>query len=260
MKSVFDLTTANALDEYLRAVACFRSFNLEEARALALSTMKYYKGNADERLALRAMQALEDRWYVSLKAGIPDYGVYDNNYYVSDIWACWVVYSRKSLKTLMPFLSFFHGVTSIADLGCGIGYTTAGLKELFPSAAVYGTQLEKTFQYEVAKGLGRERGFAVFPVVQPKTEFIFASEYFEHFEAPTAHLREVLAVAGPRYLVLVNSFGSLSIGHFSTYQHEGRSVPNYQMGRTFNDVLRRSGYKKVETGFWNNRPAVWERA
>ena len=31
------------------------------------------------------------------------------------------------------------------------------------------------------------------------------------------------------------------------------------VSRKFNAALREAGYTTIKTGFWNNRPAVWER-
>lgn len=48
----------------------------------------------------------------------------------------------------------------------------------------------------------------------------FASEYFEHHELPVKHLIELLEVSHPRLLVIANSFGARSIGHFDSYYDE----------------------------------------
>ena len=108
------------------------------------------------------------------------------------------------------------------------------------------------------------RGFTVVTDPQPETDFVFASEYFEHFQRPIEHLRDVLRVAEPKHLVIANAFGSKSIGHFDIYLDEenlfdSRQVLGASVGRLFNDVLRKNGYATVKTEFWNNRPAVWRR-
>ncbi len=147
-------------------------------------------------------------------------------------------------------------VKSVADLGCGIGYTTAALKELFPAATVYGTQILGTFQHNVAAEVGRRKGFAIYPEVTGPTDLIFASEYFEHFQRPIEHLLTVIETCRPKYLVIANSFGSHSIGHFDAYivgpDHEHlfeEAIPNTAIGRQFNDVLRNGGYQRMTTTF-----------
>jgi SAM-dependent methyltransferase len=229
---------------------------------------------------MTAGQALESRWYMSLKEGAPDYSVYDDEFFVGDIWACWTVYSRKYLRMMKSSFNNmlgrnltedFLGVRSIVDLGCGIGYTTAALKELFPAAAVYGTQLQNTFQYKVATEIGLKRQFDVYPQVMSQTDVIFASEYFEHFQRPIEHLLKVIQICQPKHFIIANSFGARSIGHFDIYLDERRihvdkveqlcdiSLTNIRIGRDFNAVLRNNGYTQLKTGFWNNRPAVWTR-
>lgn len=273
MTSIFYHYDKPSLRAYLQHAAEFKKFDQAEAYNLALAAMRYYRGDASQRGVLRSGQALEVRWYASLAAGEPDYSVYDDEFFVSDIWACWVVYSRKYLRHLIspstrhkltgeylqaPLVDSFEGVSSVADLGCGIGYTTAGLKELFPQADVYGTQVEG-FQFKVAEALGSERGFAVVPEVMRQTDLIFASEYFEHFQKPVDHLAEIIYVAEPKYLILASSFGAKSIGHFDEYYVGSVMVPNYLIGRIFNQTLRENGYAQVSTSLWNNRPAVFKK-
>lgn len=256
--SIFDKIGQKDLDEYLYAAGHFKAFDRDAIRALALSAIKYYKGDGDVREARRAMQLLEVRWYAALAEGRADYDVYDDEHFVADVWACWVAYSRKSVLAVKKFANHFVGVNRVADLGCGIGYTTAALKEIFPMAEVYGTQIAETFQFGVASLLGAERNFSMMPEVDGPTDLVFASEYFEHIQAPIEHAFEVIDRTLPKYLVIVNSFGARSVGHFNVYSHEGKPIHKDHIARYFNDAMRCVGYKKVETSFWNNRPAIWE--
>lgn len=268
--SIFDRTSPAALREYLEVVRLHARIDIEQAEALALAAVRYYKGAKVDRALLASGQALEARWYASLRAGVPDYAVYNEPYYLSDVWACWIVYSRKYLLGLASPKTRVRGTTiavadllansrSVVDLGCGFGYTTAGLKELFPQARVYGTNLAGTVQFKVASQFGRMRGFAIAPAIKPGTDLVFASEYFEHFQRPIEHLVEVLEVGRPKHLVLANAFAARSIGHFDTYLHHGAAIPGPFMGRAFNQELRRRGYRNLKTNLWNNRPAIWSR-
>lgn len=263
--SIFDEHDDVALLRYLRLARRFRTFDVDEAFRLALMTAAYYTGTAATRDHLRRAQTLEARWYASLAAGTPDYSVYDDDLFISDVWACWAIYSRKYLCALKAQCHLFHDVRSIADLGCGIGYTTAAWKELLPQTQVYGTQLSSSFQFQVAAAVGQARGFDVVETVQPETDLVFASEYFEHFERPITHLLDILRIARPKMLIVANAFGARSIGHFDTYLEPvscldeivDRSVANTTIGRRFNACLVDHGYEKVKTGFWNDRPAMW---
>ncbi len=279
MTSIFDEKDEAALLRYLQIAAKYKQFDVKQAKRLALAAIRYYKGDASQRAILTSGQALENQWYASLKAGDPDYSVYDHEFFVSDVWACWVVYSRKYLwnffRTTLGCSNLaqdlFRDAESVVDLGCGIGCTTAALKELFPAASVYGTQIEETFQFKVATAIGAERRFTITPLVHFQTDLVFASEYFEHFQRPIEHLLDILRVAKPKYLIIANSFGSHSVGHFDEYLDNRRvhvreveqivdvKLSNKTVGRDFNAVLRNCGYERVETGFWNNRPAVWKK-
>lgn len=210
---------------------------------------------------------LEARWYASLEAGAPDYRVYHERAFLRDLWFCWVGYSRRYLMMVSSprrdgrrLVDQLGDVGSVIDLGCGAGYTTAALKEMWPTARVIGTNLPGTPQYEVAAKLSRLHGFEVASRVEEHADLVFASEYFEHFEWPITHLREVLDCATPKALVIANSFGSRSTGHFPEYKDLDRTYSNKRIGRVFNSELRSRGYQKMETGFWNGRPTVWRKS
>lgn len=269
--SVFSKIKPSDLVEYLTLCKKYRpSFDVENATQIALASIKYYRGNEALREVLREGHALEKRWYDSLQKGKPDYSVYDDDYFISDVWSCWVLYSRKYLLAMTSPKALSTGQTpvsfisarSVIDLGCGFGYTTAALKELFPKANVFATNIEGTLQFKVAFEVGKRAGFIVRPniaAVGAQTDLVFASEYFEHIEDPIAHLEEILRVGRPRFLLLANAFGATAVGHFDVYKHGVQLVPGKQMGRLFNKTLRAHGYEQVKTNFWNNRPAFWAK-
>jgi cyclopropane fatty-acyl-phospholipid synthase-like methyltransferase len=84
-------------------------------------------------------------------------------------------------------------VNSIADLGCGIGYTTATLKEVF-NCRVTGTNIRDTKQYKVCEVLRKKVDFDLTDNIEEigNVDLVFASEYFEHFEKPVEHLKYVI--------------------------------------------------------------------
>lgn len=257
--ATFDVNDVSeiGLDQYLSLVNAITPVDKVLLRERALTTIRYYKGDDEARKQLRLHQTLEDAWYASLKAGKPDYSIYASEHFLTEAWACWVVYSRKYIRAMQKL--HLENVNRVVDLGCGIGYSTAALKSMFYKASVVGTQV-KGPQFQVAEAIGRLYTFLVVENVVDRADLIFASEYFEHFQRPVEHLEDVLAeTEDPRYLVIANSFGSTSIGHFNVYLHENKSYMNYQIGRVFNDVLRARGYEQVVTPFWNNRPNVWRK-
>lgn len=212
----------------------------------------------------------EAHWYASVDAGAPDWSVYAGDAYLAEAWVCWKIYSRKYLHELSKpggFLARLPVLSSIVDLGCGLGYTTAVLRELFPMArSVVGTNLPDTKQWAFATRLGKEYGFSLRSSLLGigGVDLVFASEYFEHFEEPLRHLRDVLTQLRPKILITANTFTGRSVGHFNRYlcpdtdqspvMFAGRDVSH-----RFNRMLRESGYAQVPVKHWNNRPTVWHR-
>jgi SAM-dependent methyltransferase len=231
---------------------------------IARATLRYLRAASGHRQSLRPLQQLEQRWYASLAAGAPDYAVYDTPEYLAELWACWVVYSRRYLRALrasQPVRDSLGEVRTIVDLGCGLGYTTAALRELYPDAVVVGTNLDDTLQTKFARTLAQRHAFAQLALeyVGAPVDLVFASEYFEHHAAPIAHLCEVLDQVQPRALLVANTFTARSIGHFDRYDVHGVLVEGLVAARAFTQTLQEAGYQQVDTGFWNGRPAYWTR-
>jgi hypothetical protein len=265
------ITTETIKREDLKAFVhlCAKHTAIDPQRffSLAEQALAYYKGNLKERVIFRSYQDIENRWYASLASGSPDYSVYSDPYMLAEVWACWVLYSRGYIKLIdKPDQTEFGSlrdalghVGSICDLGCGCGYTTAALKATFQLASVTGTQVPGSPQFEIASRIGSDSGFRVVAKIQGQADLIFASEYFEHFEAPVEHLREVLAIGKPRAMIIANAFGAKSVGHFDTYKDKGQDFTPSAISREFNSCLRAYGLRPVKTKFWNNRPRIWRK-
>lgn len=214
------------------------------------------------------IRSIERRWYESLKNNNPDYSVYSDPYYIGDIWSCWVMYSRKSLLSLkhpnslinQSVISYLSNVKNILDLGCGFGYTTAGLRELFPNSYnVIGTNIKNTFQYEISSDIGKKYNFSVMENYQDKIDMVFASEYFEHIERPIEHLYNIIKVNNPKFFIIANGFNGHAIGHFNYYKYLNHTLTNKEMSKFFLKCMRNFGYRKLDTKIWNNRPSVWQK-
>jgi hypothetical protein len=203
------------------------------------------------------LQHLFDAWYTP--ADEPAWWVYDEPVYLVEAFACWWVYSRKYVNELARS-THFDRVRSIADLGCGIGFSTAQLAAHFPRATVHSTQLD-SWQARIAERLGQGQ-FTIHtePVEREPVEMVFASEYFEHFPAPGDHLTEILNVWTPTHVVHASTFRNPSIGHFGEYRFGDDVLDGTATGRRFNQLLRDRGYGKVDTGWWNNRPTYYRLA
>jgi len=211
----------------------------------------------------------EDRWYASIQRGEPDYTIYDDDYAFTEMWVCWAVYSRNYLRTLLkPFVyPLVENVKTIADLGCGISYTTAGLKQLFPWSEVVGTNLEGTKQYDFCSAMGQSYGFKMASDIKGlgQVDLVFASEYFEHILAPITHLENILTTLCPKFLYIANSFNTCSVGHFDHYSMERSGtlkqdwLPASKLSSVFNKTLQDYGYTRLEIKAWNNKPALWAK-
>lgn len=215
------------------------------------------------------IQDLEDKWYFSLNGLSPAYSIYNHPYYLCDIWLCWLKYSRVGLRELnnprslngKSVVQYCGSPGVVLDLGCGFGYTSAALKELFPSARVIATNLKESYQYQVAERIGKQRGFEVREGIDglSNVDIVYASEYFEHLTRPVEHLHELITKVKPRTLFIANGFNGRAIGHFNHYQHLDKTLTAKEMNAFFYKSLKTMGYSKLKTKIWNNRPSVWIR-
>ena len=262
MSSIFDKTKDTDLMEYavrMRALSPF--LDEKEIFLNAKKLLKIYQG--DKKID-NPESILEARWYESLEKDSPDYSVYENKLFISNVWACWILYSRKYLLQVQKsalYESIKGRVRGVADLGCGFGYTTAALKEMFPGARCVGTNFKDSLQFKFAERITLERKFEVTSDLKriQHSDIVFASEYFEHIERPMEHLREVVTIANPKILIIANAFNTRATGHFISYRDGNEIIPGEKIGRAFNGELRRLGYKTIKCGFWNNRPMVWAK-
>ena len=271
--SIFSENTKAALQRIIDEWSSFADIDKFKAYELAVKSIAYYSADPDIRSQLRMFQDIENHWYKSLETGEPDYNVYDHPYILSDLWACWVKYSRNYLTLMLNekrgpqddyrnIVDHIGNIESVVDLGCGFGYTTAGLKEIFPSATVYGTNFPDGIQFVLASHFGEKYGFSVVDSVQTigdHIDLVFASEYFEHIPNAVEHVEDVINVCTPRVILYANTFTSKSIGHFPTYRYGDNLYDGRETSRMFGQSLKKLGYKQIKTRCWNNRPAYWRK-
>jgi 2-polyprenyl-3-methyl-5-hydroxy-6-metoxy-1,4-benzoquinol methylase len=244
-------------------------FNVDKQKSLKLinETIKYYNGNSDKRDELVHLQSMENQWYEGLNNNKIDYSVYDNEYYFTDLWSCWIIYSRKYLRALIKknnisdsisLTDLLFGCKNILDMGCGLGITTSCLKQMFPKCNVYGTNIKGTKQWDFCELMSSKYDFNMIENIDclKDIDIIFASEYFEHIERPLEHLKEVLNL-NPRVLILANAFNTRSIGHFYNYLDGNDIIHQENISKIFNNTIKENGYRKLKTKLWNNRPAIF---
>jgi len=256
--------TSEFLDRYFR---CFP--NRKIVRGSAESMIAAAKSNYDKA---PYQKYLCENWYKSLETGQPAFHLYGHGYYFTDVWVCWQMYSRKYVRSLVdgklkngrPIHPILRGkVSSILDIGCGLGYSTAALKQSFPSAKVFGLNLADTDQFKFNQYLSNFFDFkmvAELGEVGQEIDLLFASEYFEHIKNPFENFQEIFKFLKPKILVLANSFNTYSYGHFVTYETlDGGSIDQSKVSRKFNSFLAEFGYRNIKTKNWNNKPAIWVR-
>ena len=256
----------NVLDDLLERCNSVKAIDLEHIKKISIEAASG-KGLPQELIVIL------DQWYNSL-SGAPDYSVYGVDEYIAELWGCWKIYSKTHLRNIQKENSLFthsiasmhSGDTSIIDLGCGFAYTTAAIKQIFPNANVWGTNLDNTLQMSVAKTMAADYNFTMAgdcSEISQNMDLVFASEYFEHFERPIEHLDYVIDNIAPKAMLIANAFGTEAIGHFNKYQVKTHALFDWEWmdakttSRMFNDRVRKHGYKKVKTKLWNNRPSYW---
>lgn len=270
MKPISEQRDNSAMQQFFSRALAITGGDFVTACNLTHKALKYYSGSKLVRANLREYQDLEKRWYDSLAAKRPDYSVYDDEYILTELWTCWVLYSSKYLRAIRSPKSLdgrsivedMGNVRSAIDLGNGIGYTTATLKEIWPAAKVYGTNIATSRQWPVVTDMAHRYGFRMVQDVAGvghEVDLVFASEYFEHIENPVKHLVSILATLRPKYLIVANAFGAISLGHFNEYIYQDNFYTPKETSRLFNSTLREFGYEKVKTKLWNQRPAYYKK-
>jgi SAM-dependent methyltransferase len=256
------------LKEFLNDYSKICPIDIELANKMIKDDFKYYKEGGIESVSSK----LEKQWYESLEKSNPDYSVYSYMDYYVDVWCCWVMYSRSYIKVLQSNNTLLKYNTtksivdvlsteskSVIDLGCGVGYSTAGLKEIFPNNSVYGYNIGGTHQYKFNEFLANKYGFSMTDDYTKigQIDTVFASEYFEHFERPMEHLEHVVKTLNPTHLIIANSFNTKSIGHFIDYKHENEVINQKYISKRFNKRLKELGYVKLKPKIFNNKPSLF---
>lgn len=246
----------------------------QDAGNLIRECIEYYNHKSD--IMPKYLKFLMDKWYDSVKdvennkATEFNYSVYnDKFYFATDLWPCFVLYSRKYLMNIKKnqiIQSKIKDCKSIIDLGCGLGYSTGMLKQQYPDKEIIGTNLKDTLQYKFCKEMSKVYNFKIVEsehVINKNIDVVFASEYFEHiFDAPI-NIQRLVEAINPKFLLLASTFTQKSIGHFNYYRYRNyglkllQFIDNKKTPRVFNDTIKRLGYKPVKTGIWNNKPSFW---
>jgi SAM-dependent methyltransferase len=201
---------------------------------------------------------VDDKWYLS---GESDLSFYDSVEYLYIAYLCYKKYSRSFVLKSCNALEV-EGINSVLDVGAGLGATTLLCKKILNPKVIYYQNLGGS-QYEFAKSLFE--GFNVNMItslkeINQEIDLILCLELFEHVKTPFSFLEELMRF-NPRYIVVSNSFGSRSYGHYSTFLKGEEVIDRKRMGREFNREMRNYGYLIDDRclKFWNRRPTIWRK-
>lgn len=216
------------------------------------------------------LKELQEIWFKSLNDDKPDYSVYSKDDYINEAFYCWKTYSRRYLLMLKKYLQEenceieLNDISNVLDLGCGIGYTTVSLYNIFDKANITGTNVKDSTQFLVDT-IACENFDDRIKIVDEadtlyldKIDLVFASEFFEHLDHPIDLLISLIAIYKPKYFIIANTFTQPAIGYFKTYYFNNKAYSGRDISKLFNNILRANDYQKVDAGFWNNRPTIWK--
>lgn len=253
----------------------FDKIKNEDFKELVLIAKKYKKELNAKHLYKQWLvgspnvEALINKWLLSLENNSPDFSIYCDDAYLNDVFACWKNFSRKNLILIKRYFENKNKqkIKYVLDMGCGIGYTTLALSEIFPEAIIYGENLKDTLQYSVMKEVSaNNKNIKIvdeksFLTKVPKVDILICFEFFEHLQEPIDMMITLLEKYMPKYFIFANSFTTLhAAGHFSVYYYNGEEYTGKEISRLFNKIAKEKfGYVEVKTGFWNNRPKIYKK-
>lgn len=268
---LIDVKPSELLEHFLADYKClYPETDMNIARRYIKDGMRLATGTG----SCPYFENLTSEWYRLLDSqGIEAaYQLYNDEYYFTDIWCCFVVYSRRYLRNIVKssfpdgrsVADYVGNINSFVDLGCGVGYSTSALTEIFPSAKGYATNLKATKQWKLCEKRANEYNFTLLESVSEirrNVDLVFASEYFEHIYDWHNHLSDVVNLLSPKYFLIANAFNTKALGHFPTYASESgeTSIPEDKMTKTFNAAMKKLNYRQVKCKMWNNKPTLWER-
>ena len=198
-------------------------------------------------------------WYRGLDAGRPDLdAVYASPRAVAHGWVCWEEsrpYVRKYLRAVpVP-------PRSLVDAGAGLGLFAASLARYKVRARATNAPgcVHRTAAERLLAEMRSKVRF-VEPGEEGRAELLAALEYLEHFPAPVRELGRLLDRVRPRGVLLANSFGVLSAGHYRTFEVPGNPAASArEASRAVSTLLRDAGFRRLPIQAWNGKPQLWGR-
>jgi trans-aconitate methyltransferase len=156
--------------------------------------------------------------------------------------ARWFEYLLGEILSEIPS----SAVTSVADVGCGVGKKTAQLARTFPRAEVFGFDFSESAievaseHYSSVKNLSFKSEDITRNDYDRRLDLVSAFDVLEHIDK-WEEMLELLIEVGSRYLVI-----SVPIGRMRPYEVNIGHYRNFQRGQ-IEEFLEARGYRTMKT-------------
>lgn len=193
-----------------------------------------------------------EQWYSS---GQTDFSVYAHE---KSLLACasytiWqsLVHVERPTKYLRDH-GFRVPVKNVVDHGCGLGFSTLLLGQLYPRARVIGTNVPGV-QMEFNRFLLSKFSPRNVELIDERElddlrldrVYLLCLEVFEHFKKPLVELRHLIELLRPVMFAESSSFAVRATGHFDEYDFDGDLLPNTRLpSDRFNTSIKSLGYER----------------
>jgi hypothetical protein len=77
--------------EFLANCKNILNVNIDLIDKALTSIINYTKASKEKRVNLQDTYSQSEIWYSQLSKGIKEYSLYNTNYYIADLWSCWVI-------------------------------------------------------------------------------------------------------------------------------------------------------------------------
>ena len=91
-----DAVSKSDLAQFLNECASVSEIDVDLALQIAISHIQSHDKRQFNAKHLKGITELHKRWKASLQRKQPDFSVYEDTYYVCELWLCWIRYSRRT--------------------------------------------------------------------------------------------------------------------------------------------------------------------
>ena len=154
-----------------------------------------------------------------------------------------------------------HKPQTIMDFGAGIGLSTLQLAKAFPEAQVVYQNLPG-LQTDIAIQIFKDNGannVVIKHDLPILADVVLALDTFEHIKNPLTLLTKVLTQSTKIYVDQSAFQYPNCVGHYDTYEVNGRSETPQDTMKAFYKMILEMGYHKEKMPFFNAIPKVFSK-